>query len=729
MSIQTISSLKIPCNLVAAFAAMSLIQKVSAENLPPCDPCKVEIVPAANAADIKHKVVRHQKDGIAGFAYVVKWSTTAVPMGAYLPFCANLNGQGLQPLNGWYVPTQMTRTYRLSLGRRIRAGSDFFEARYFNPCEFGPYKVGGVTEHNFWLVGDPANPNEREDKEEGDPPLPPIIVDPPNEDDNDEDTENPVPCPVPFEPGQFTPYRNTDTRTAVTLQEPTQVEFAAENINFYHEKNGFIQYNYNPETTPIPKYYLKEVATTVLTGVTPESPVGGSVTRLVHPMTGEMIEAAKTGNPSWFGPRAGPNVTLTETTASGSFDVQSYDDCPNEEDDAPGVMNFNSTLSDEYTKDRMLDDTFAHSWKFKGEGYYKISQIPSAALWVSDSQDSVTYWKTQYKIRVPADVPRPYKAFWVEQFTPDDPNPHDLHYPEKKYNFKSEEIHLAESRIHLIDPKSSPDEEGAWEVSLLPVDIKVHQDKPDPNGVPPKYDNAPKNYTASNLFVVWPDHEFTVKLKLPAPFDQQQNLSAGLIKWQVPGHSIPDNTLEAKDIKWALEDTYEIKITIGEHMHKVHVKVPDVGVLSQFEASSVLPNAAAALLYHRQAAIDYGNTHPISAQKDAMRHSYWCALSVSTGGVTASDVYFVTTAHEYENRYVGKQPAFNSTMDLKNNEVGMFTNHQVNGLPDEAAIQADLTQKYAAGEMYIWERPPGRDVGQEQSEGIIVKSNLTRVHP
>ena len=72
---------------------------------------------------------------------------------------------------------------------------------------------------------------------------------------------------------------------------------------------------------------------------------------------------------------------------------------------------------------------------------------------------------------------------------------------------------------------------------------------------------------------------------------------------------------------------------------------------------------------------------------------------------------------------------FNSTMDLRNNDVGMATNHQVSGVPDYVAIKADLTQKYATGEMYIWERPAGRDVGQVQSEGIIVKSNLSRVYP
>ena len=69
-------------------------------------------------------------------------------------------------------------------------------------------------------------------------------------------------------------------------------------------------------------------------------------------------------------------------------------------------------------------------------------------------------------------------------------------------------------------------------------------------------------------------------------------------------------------------------------------------------------------------------------------------------------------------------------MDVKNNDVGMSVNRQVNGLPDKPAIQDELRQKYAAGEMFVWEIPKGKvDAGQEQSEGIIIKSNRTRVFP
>jgi hypothetical protein len=268
--------------------------------------------------------------------------------------------------------------------------------------------------------------------------------------------------------------------------------------------------------------------------------------------------------------------------------------------------------------------------------------------------------------------------------------------------------------------------------TLLPVDIKVNQTEASSYGSAAKYKDAPKAYTASNLFSVWPNEKVTIKVKLPPPFDQQQNLPANLIKWNVPGQTIADNTLEP-ELSWPLTlgsaNTKEIKITVGGSEFKVHVKVQGVGFLTSVEASAFFPNAAAALLTYRDESIAFGNTHPISAQKDAMRHSYWCSLAVSTFGVTAGDVVSVSTAHEFDNRDNGQQ-AFNSTMDLKNNDVGMSVNHQVNGLPDKPAIQNELRQKYAAGEMFVWEIPKGKvDAGQEQSEGIIIKSNRTRVFP
>ena len=279
-------------------------------------------------------------------------------------------------------------------------------------------------------------------------------------------------------------------------------------------------------------------------------------------------------------------------------------------------------------------------------------------------------------------------------------------------------------------PENPADEPMNKTARLLPIDIKVHQTKKGPQNSDPKYKDAPKAYIASNLFSVWPNEEAIVKIKLPPPFDQQANLPANLIKWEVPGHTIANNTLEAP-LSWGSlgNSIKEVKITVGGSEFKLHFKVQTVGILSELEASALVPNASPIMFAYRQESIAFGTSYPAGPQDDAMRHAYWCSVSVSTFPVTAGDVELISTGHEYSNRYDDKQQAFNSTMDLKNNAVGMAVNHQANGLPDRAAIRTDLEQRYNAGEMYIWEIPNGAASRlQQDSEGIIIKSNGTRVY-
>lgn len=729
-------------HVLAALALTSIghIPSALADNPPPCDPCRLDLPPAADPTHLKATVGAAKKAGLKGWAVPVTWNTIDVPHGAYTPECANVNHQGLQAFDGWYVPTTMTKTFYMNSGTTRFAMSDNFYARYFDPCKGGPYKSGGST-YDLVKVKAPTPPpvgpppiggggdgdgGGGNGDGDGDPPIEPPAVDPYEGGEESHD-----PCPQgPFVPQQCTPFQHPDTRVAVDLPAATQVEIVSEDIGFQHGKRGFVQYDYLTSNTLTPKYFLQEDAQTTLSGGNPESPVGGSITQRVCPMTNELIVTAKSGNPSWYGVRDLATVNLSETTASGTIDVTSYDDCPNLLNDEPATMLFASSLSDEYTKERMRNDAFQNAWQFKGDGYY-LPSSGTAGLWITNSEESVYYYKTRYKIRIPSNVQKPYKALWVQEFTPEDDNLYDSEVPDKQYIFKHEYIQGNESSTYEIDPQSDPEKEGTWETKLVPYSIKVDQDKADPNGVPPKYSNAPKNYIASNLFVVWPNHEVTIKVVLPAPFDQGDHLPPGFIKWEIPNYSIPDNTLEAVDLKWdgqLSDNTKVINVTVGGLLNTIHIKVQNVGFFTQLEASALVPNAAAALYSYREEAIGYGSSHPVRGQKDAMRHSYWCALAVSTLGVSAGDVYFVATAHEYDNRFDGKQPAFCSTMDLKNNDIGMATNHQVNGLPDKDAIKQDLTQKYVNGEMYIWEIPGSSDVGQEQSEGILIKSNSTRIH-
>ncbi len=267
--------------------------------------------------------------------------------------------------------------------------------------------------------------------------------------------------------------------------------------------------------------------------------------------------------------------------------------------------------------------------------------------------------------------------------------------------------------------------------NLLPVEIKVNQTKNAPSGSAPKYKNAPKQGCATNLFSVWPGEDITLKVELPEPL--KSNLPAHFIKWDAPNHTVADNETE-HTLQWVGINGFGVrvvKITIGGKEFKVHITMPNVGILSQTEAAALIVIGGPIIFAWSFDAKDYANdNYPLGPERDAMRHSYWCSLSVSTAGVTAGDMDLVGTGHEYGNKWTDKQQAFNSTMDLHNNRVGEATNHQVNGLPDKAAIQQDLKQKYANGEMYIWEIPPGAPTQAEgDSEGILVKSNGQRIYP
>ena len=123
-------------------------------------------------------------------------------------------------------------------------------------------------------------------------------------------------------------------------------------------------------------------------------------------MTGAEIVTARTGNPSWYGVREEAGVTLTKTAASGSIEVASYDDCPNQLDDEPGILLFSSTLSDKYTKITMRTDTFRHTRGFKESRFFK-QEVPSAALLIDAEEYTIHYEKTKYKIRVASSVPKP----------------------------------------------------------------------------------------------------------------------------------------------------------------------------------------------------------------------------------------------------------------------------------------------------------------------------------
>jgi hypothetical protein len=272
-------------------------------------------------------------------------------------------------------------------------------------------------------------------------------------------------CTNPFTPEIADPFENPDERESVDLEEPSQVELIAENILTFKDKVGFDTF----VTSEPPKKYLTMSGKTELGGDhNAESPVGGTFVDKKDRATGQRIRTAQTDNPSYYGYNI-EGAEKTEISIISMHEVDDYDDCPNHEPDEPGIMKVELTLSEEYTTQMMKEDVVSHSHAFKGEGYYR-QETPNAE-WQSHNDETLfAYAKTKYKIRVPEDVPRPYQATWVEEFTPKDEDPDDDVYPEKEYEFKSAQITGDESQTYTIDPADSS-EEGTWQVRLLPVEV------------------------------------------------------------------------------------------------------------------------------------------------------------------------------------------------------------------------------------------------------------------
>lgn len=165
--------------------------------------------------------------------------------------------------------------------------------------------------------------------------------------------------------------------------------------------------------------------------------------------------------------------------------------------------------------------------------------------------------------------------------------------------------------------------------------------------------------------------------------------------------------------------------------------MPDVGGLSQADALlAVDPNSSASLFLYGVIALTYANqTWPTSVPKeDAIRHSYWTAMCASDLFVSNAATLLVATAHEHNNKFGvpnffwqtgAPQDSFNSTMDLRNNNIGLGTGHFTEfGTPNFTAILKDLENQYQQGLMWIYDGI----TSEKASEGILKKSNQERIY-
>lgn len=249
---------------------------------------------------------------------------------------------------------------------------------------------------------------------------------------------------------------------------------------------------------------------------------------------------------------------------------------------------------------------------------------------------------------------------------------------------------------------------------LVPVEVKI-------NG-------TPKIGTATNLFSAWPSQASIVKIIFPPGWQQPDTYPPDFIRWSIPQMSVASNTIEQR-VSWETVGLKEIIISIGAKVFTVYINVPDTGKYTEKQMAVLFPGAAGNIFQLHGEAETFANLFP-NPKKDAMRHTYWNALSVSSGW-SAAIVLAITTGHEYVNHLRDGQAAFSSTMDLHNNELGATINHNSSsGLPDREAIKFQVNEFYARGRMFIWEVPPGApDLSEASSEGILINSNLERIFP
>ena len=261
-------------------------------------------------------------------------------------------------------------------------------------------------------------------------------------------------------------------------------------------------------------------------------------------------------------------------------------------------------------------------------------------------------------------------------------------------------------------------------------------------GSPPKYNGTPRNGSADNLFSTWPGEQFKVDVVF-SPKLEAGDLPNNAITWTASsGEVIPNNSL-SHTFTWSSTGvkTITVNFPLWGFSRTVHVDVPDVGTVSRQDAAlavaTMLPpiptlfpyNPAVTLLESGIEAMNYANQNfGNEPMRDAFRHAYWNALAVSHWGVTAFMVDLVTTGHEFDNRASGQQ-AFNSSMDLYNNRVGQTIEiMRLDGAPAKRRIRERIIELYASGDFWIWRRGQNFVNSEQNSEGILIKSNRSKIY-
>jgi len=208
------------------------------------------------------------------------------------------------------------------------------------------------------------------------------------------------------------------------------------------------------------------------------------------------------------------------------------------------------------------------------------------------------------------------------------------------------------------------------------------------------------------LFAAWNDEDFNINIVFNP--DVSNNLPADFIIWGVNSPpSIVNNTLSYTFTysNFGLK-VFTINFPSLNKIKTVYLEVPDVGSVSELEASVQDPLAASYMVIYSSYASDWEDEN-ISLgyfKANALKHSYWNALMASTPAFGRSVAIWFSTAHEFSNKE-NNGLANDTVMDLHNNEIGSHVIHynDILGGPDAADLQTiknELMQKLNSGELW-----------------------------
>jgi len=257
-------------------------------------------------------------------------------------------------------------------------------------------------------------------------------------------------------------------------------------------------------------------------------------------------------------------------------------------------------------------------------------------------------------------------------------------------------------------------------VLLVPVEIKAASP---PYATSASFPRGPVN----NIISAWAGD--STRLVVDLPFDDSWTLPPNFIEWNVPGpgNEIPVNERKPT-VSWSNPGVKQLLVKVGGRYFHIVIDVPDVGAISQTTAALLNPiGAALSIAYATDAefwaasALSDDHANEGTGKANALQHSAWNAFMASDIFLQPIGALYFSKAHEFSGKAAGSL-AYDSTMDLHNNELGSEEVHSILGLADYSAIKSALLARLRSGD--LWVIAPHND----QEIGHVIKSNGEKVY-